>query len=206
VLREQAPGTLAPVSGLPARWVVDIIQDRAGRVWVAFAARDGASGRQPGRLFVGEGGGWRELRVDEQRLRHYRRFSAASRHRPPCDFLLSTDVADIQPLRDGRVALATAEGLVLHDGRSAKCFGPMEGLPVPAVARVREDARGRIFFFGYGGRVHWLDGRLHVYHTVDRARGLFRRDPVDVWTDPEDRLWVLDEDGAVGVAPIGRLY
>ncbi|GEM_PF-4474111 len=206
VYLESSPGNLRLIRELPARWVGDIVEDRHGRVWIAFISRNTDTRHVPGRLFLHDGNAWRELQVDRAGLQMYRRGSPSGRHNAPCDLLLSTDINDIEPLRDGRVALATDLGIVLHDGQRAKCFGPNEALPVPSVTRIREDLQGRLFFFDYTGRLHWFDGRLHIYHTIDAASGLFHREAVDAWTDPRDRLWVLDTDGAVDVAPIRHYY
>jgi hypothetical protein len=181
--------------------VTDIIQDSRAHLWVGTW----------GYLFTYNGSRWISYKGDRKLLEKYltsRRYNPSMRtyENAPCNFLPSSNISDLQPLSDGRVAIATDDGLAIFNNNKFKCFHRYENIPSSSLIKVNEDKDGRIWMISIDGGIFWFKGLFYTYHITDKRKGIFSSDIGDVIYDGKGSIWVMDKSGKIGIYPLKYFY
>jgi ligand-binding sensor domain-containing protein/signal transduction histidine kinase len=106
-------------------------------------------------------------------------------------------VHGVYPARDGRLWIATEEGVVRIDADGVRRFGPANGLGAPFRV-IAEDRDGTLWLGSRGGGLSRLDGDAFVTYT--EREGLIGREVTAIREDRSGRLCVS------GVAADGRRW
>jgi ligand-binding sensor domain-containing protein len=154
-----------------------VAEDAMGRIWVASSPRFvRGKGYLHGYLHRWDGKGWKHWNSKEG-------FSAHS----------------LQFLQDGTLAVGSNGGLFLLEADELVSAKTEESTSPHFVYSLSEDAKGRLWIahLYWGNGVTVFDGRH--FHTVDSRDGLFADRIKASAHDAAGRVWLLADDGRVGV-------
>jgi diguanylate cyclase (GGDEF)-like protein len=125
------------------------------------------------------------------------------------DGLPANEVRAILPARDGRLWIATKQGLVLRDGTRSRTYTTRDGLPSDFVQALYEDSDGTVWAGTAAGAVRFV-------RDVPRAVDMGRSDALYVYgflpSVDRQALWLATDRGLVRVprqgdgpaVPVGR--
>ncbi len=168
------------------------------RVWTRFSEADGLANPfiwsiaedARGQLWVGTWGGGLFVRRGE-------RFERA-----PGLEGISVPMPALLPGRDGELWVGTGAGLLHYEAGHAAWFGRPEGLVLPDVRTVVEDAAGAVWFGMSGGGLGRLtDGKLRQFRKSD---GLPNDFVLCLHSDRDGALWIGTFGGGLCRLKSGR--
>ncbi len=215
---------LPPVDPLPAEAPgIDFMLDSRGRLWVGTRSDglyrfDGSQWTRfagEARLFPknliwqiaedAEGGVWvasnpqfvKEKGYENPNLHRWR--NGLWKHWSPDDGLGYWTAECVLPMKSGAVAVGTNGGLSIIDEGGLRTYKGGEMAASHFVSSLSEDAQGRLWithlYWGNGATL--FDGIR--FHTLDSRDGLFADRLRASAHDGEGRVWLVADDGRVGV-------
>ena len=212
-----ADGAFSPVSCNDEpleRTVLDIAEDRAGRIWLA-------SGWAWNGIYRFEEGRCTHI-TTEQGLNHNRVLSlladrrgamwmgsdiGVSRwddggivHYTAHDGLVAGPVNVLTEDRRGGIWIGTDEGVSRWDGERFVNYTAEQGLVSGAIYAIAEDRRGHMWFGSRGSGVSRWDGK--VFQQLSLRDGLVNDIVMDIVEDQEGVVWVVTEGGVTRYRPL----